>query len=58
MMNTIPGHIQAPLQRLIVGGLPVHEIAIMMQLSEKAVKREIERIVAASAKTRTRAAGR
>ena len=57
-MNTIPEHIQAPLRRLIVGGLPVDEIAIMMQLSEEAVKREIERIVAASTKTRARAAGR
>ena len=44
MMNTIPEHIKAPLRRLIDGGLPVDEIAIMMQLSEKAVKREIERI--------------
>ena len=58
MMNTIPEHIQAPLQRLIVGGLPVDEIAVMMQLSEEAVKGEIERIVAASTKTRSRAAGR
>ena len=47
-MNTIPEHIQAPLHRLIDGGLPVDEIAIMMQLSEEAVKREIERTVAAS----------
>lgn len=47
-MNTIPEHIQAPLRRLIDGGLPVDEIAIMMQLSEKAVKREIERTVATS----------
>jgi hypothetical protein len=58
MMNTIPEHIQAPLHRLIDGGLPVDEIAIMMQLSEEAVKGEIERIVAASTKTRSRAAGR
>ena len=57
MLNTIPEHIQAPLHRLIDGGLPVDEIAIMMQLSEEAVKREIERIVAASPKTRTRATG-
>ena len=57
-MNTIPEHIQAPLHRLIDGGLPVDEIAIMMQLSEEAVKGEIERIVAASTKTRSRAAGR
>jgi DNA-binding NarL/FixJ family response regulator len=58
MMNTIPEHIQAPLHRLIDGGLPVDEIAIMMQLSEKTVKREIEMVVAASSKTRTRSAGR
>jgi hypothetical protein len=58
MMKTIPQHIKAPLRRLIDGGLPVHEIAIMMQLSEEAVKREIEQTVAASAKTRARAAGR
>jgi hypothetical protein len=44
MMNTIPEHIQAPLHRLIDGGLPVDEIAIMMQLSEEAVKREIARV--------------
>ena len=56
-MNTIPEHIKAPLHRLIDGGLPVDEIAFMMQLSEEAVKREIERIVATSARTRTRAAG-
>ena len=48
MMSTIPEHIKAPLLRLIGGGLPVDEIAIMMQLSEEAVKREIERTVAAS----------
>ena len=57
-MNTIPEHIQEPLQRLIDGGLPIDEIAIMLQLSEETVKREIERSVAASAKTRGRAAGR
>ena len=57
-MNTIPEHIKAPLRRLIDGGLPVDEIAIMIQLSEKAVKREIERTVAASTKTRGRARGR
>lgn len=57
-MNTIPQHIKAPLHRLIDGGLPVDEIAFMMQLSEKVVKREIERLAAASAKTRTRATGR
>ena len=58
MMNTIPQHIKAPLQRLIDGGLSVDKIAIMMQLSEAAVKREIERTVAASTKIRARAAGR
>ena len=57
-MKTIPQHIKAPLHRLIDGGLAVEEIAFMMQLSEEAVKREIEQIVAASAKTRARAAGR
>jgi hypothetical protein len=57
-MNTIPEHIKAPLRRLINGGLPVHEIAIMMQLSEEAVKREIEGIVAFSTKTRARGTGR
>jgi hypothetical protein len=57
MMNTIPEHIKAPLHRLIDGGLPVDEIAFMMQLSEEAVKQEIERVVAASIKTRARAAG-
>ena len=51
-MNTIPEHIQAPLRRLIYGGLPVDEIAIMMQLSEKAVKREIERIGAGRLRAR------
>jgi hypothetical protein len=58
MMKTIPQHIKAPLHRLIGGGLPVEEIAFMMQLSEEAVKREIEQIVAASTKTRARGAGR
>ena len=53
-MNTIPEHIKAPLHRLIDGGLLVDEIAFMMQLSEEAVKREIERIVATSTKTRAR----
>jgi hypothetical protein len=48
MMNKIPEHIQGPLQRLIDGGLSVDEIAIMMQLSEEAVKEEVERTVATS----------
>ena len=51
-MNTIPEHIQAPLHRLIDGGLPVDEIAIMMQLSEEAVKREIERVAAGGLRAR------